>query len=209
MFVRSFTVPVFAAAGAFFTLPAARPAFALQEATSPPDAAPGVVETQQAPVPEPQGESRARRFRLRVGPQVGVFLPTDSKTSDRFGDSWYSIGIGIGQIVPALPGGRLEFDMNILTKKRALVIPLGLGYRRAFSGGSTRPYVGVSANLVLADLRSPQDNVRSGMRAGGGGSVFIGTTLSDDGFIEARYLAASRVRGFDLSGLNLTAGARF
>jgi hypothetical protein len=38
--------------------------------------------------------------------------------------------------------------------------------------------------------------------------VFVGTTLGETSYLEARYLFASKIRGFDLSGLYVTAGFR-
>lgn len=176
------------------------------------DTEPSSAPNEQTPAPEEQNPP-PRRSRFRIGPQVGVYLPTDSRTRDRFGDSWVSFGIGIGPIRPAEIGGRVGVDLNILYKSRgdnrALLIPFGLSYRRALSEGAASPYAGASVNAVFANVRSVPDNVPSGFRTGFGGSVFLGTTLRENAFVEARYLAVSRIRSFDLSGLNLTAGYRF
>lgn len=171
-----------------------------------------------APVPdpapsEPPSDPAPRRGRFRIGPQVGFFLPTAGKTRNRFGDSWFSFGVGFGPVEQAKSQGRFGVDLNFYSEtsgdNRAFFAPLGLSYRRALSQGNLTPYVGASVNVVFADLRSREDNVTSGFRAGGGGSVFLGATFNDNGFFEARYLAVSKIRGFDLSGLDLTAGIRF
>lgn len=185
-----------------------------QPAVEQPDPTPAPPDQTQ-PTGGSDEESQPRRPtpRFRIGPEVGLFLPTDSKTRDRFGDSWFSVGVGLGGIREYRTQGGISLDLNVITHKRgdnrALFIPIGLGYYKALAPGPTRPYIGGSVNLYLADLRAPADGVRSGLRAGGGGSVFSGLTLSGNAAIEIRYYLASRIRGFDLSGLNLRAGFRF
>ena len=84
--------------------------------------------------------------------------------------------------------------------------PLGVAYRRALNqGGPNVAYVGVTADLDFIDIRSADYNVHSGVRTAFGASPLFG----DSGFLEARYLYVSRIKGFDLSGLNLSAGYRF
>jgi hypothetical protein len=148
-----------------------------------------------------------------IGPEVGVFFP-GGKLSSRFGSSWFSIGLGLGQIRQASRSGQLGLDFNLLSRigssTHAYIAPIGLQYRVALAqGGYTIPYVGVSGDLVLADIRSPQDNAHSGLMETGGGSVYVGTSLGPQAYVEARYLALGSVQGFNLSGLNLSAGLRF
>ncbi len=167
--------------------------------------------------PPPKGP-RYRQF--SIGPEVGLFLPTDSKTRNRFGDSWFSIGIGIGDIIPPKRGGDLSLDLNVISQagdnRHAYLIPVGVQYRQALnrsqtvnSASSVVPYIGVSADVVFADVRSPIDDAHSGLRTTGGGSVFIGTSLSTRAFVEARYLAVGSTEHFNLSGFDLSAGFRF
>jgi len=151
---------------------------------------------------------------FRIGPEVGLFLPTSAKTRDRFGSSWLSLGIGLGQVDQVTEKGQTSLDLNILYQSRngnsALVAPIGVAYRIALGqGGVNTPYAGISADLVLADLRSKQDNVNHGLQTGAGGSAFVGVNFGNSGFLEARYLAISSIKSFDLSGLNLSAGYRF
>nr|CAA9236517.1 hypothetical protein AVDCRST_MAG63-1222 [uncultured Armatimonadetes bacterium] len=173
-------------------------------------AAPADPATTTSPQPE---QEQPRRRRFRIGPEIGVYLPTDSKTRDRFGDTWFTFGIGLGPIPEPQQRGIFGIDLNVLYRKRgdnrALVIPLGVSYRRSLSVGPTAPYVGASLNLVFADLKSEEDDVDSGLRTTAGASVFLGTTFSENGYVEARYMGISKIRGFDLSGLNLRAGLRF
>lgn len=162
----------------------------------------------------PASSSPKKRPRFRIGPEVGVYLPTSSKARSEFGSTWLTVGLGIGSIGRVTPKGQTSFDLQILYQSRhgnhAFLAPVGIGYRTAVSqsGGAT-VYVGATADLYLADLRSGVYNVHSGLRTGFGGSGLVGVNFGDSGFLEARYLGVSRIKGFDLSGLNVTAGYRF
>lgn len=192
------------------------PAAHAQTAETPP--APPVI---SAPAPEtstPEQQSVSARpktsNRFRVGPEVGIFLPTSGKARSQFGSSWISLGLGLGSIGQVPAKGQTSFDLQVLYQSRgdnhAFLAPLGVGYRKALSeSGSASTYVGVTGDLYLADLRSADYNVHSGIRTGFGGSLLVGESFGDSGFLEARYLFVSQIQGFDLSGLNLTAGYRF
>ena len=162
----------------------------------------------------PASSSPKKRPRFRIGPEVGVYLPTSSKARDQFGSTWLTIGLGIGSIGRITPQGQTSFDLQILYQSKngnhAFLAPIGVGYRVAVSqSGQNTLYVGATADLYLADLRSGDYNVHSGLRTGFGGSALAGVNFGDSGFLEARYLIVSRIKGFDLSGLNATAGYRF
>lgn len=158
------------------------------------------------------GQNHSNRFRF--GPAVGVYLPADGKTRDRFGDAWYSIGLGLGSINPVSEKGNLTLDLNLLYHGRdgnhAFFAPLGVGYRIALSDDtSVIPYAGVSADLNFSDITSNPDNIHNSFQVGAGGSVFLGANFGDSAFVEARYYELSDVSGFDLSGLGVDAGYRF
>jgi hypothetical protein len=159
--------------------------------------------------------SSGNSHRFRLGPTVGVYLPTDSKTRNRFGSDWLSIGLGFGPISSITTKGQLGFDLNLQYQQHSgnhiLMIPLGIGYRVALTntpGARTVPYVGVTGDAYIIDLKSNPDNV-SGTHVTGGGSALIGINFGDSANIEARYQFVSKTSGFDFSGLNLTAGYRF
>lgn len=171
---------------------------------------------------QPDGPRRPIRQKLRVGPDVQVFFPTAGKTRDRYGDSWFGVGFGFGSVRPEGLLGRWSGEISLLHNKRttrapertirheAYVIPVGIAYRRGLAKDiRSRPYVGASADLVLADFNSPTDGIGWGLRAGAGASLLGGVTFGTNGYIEARYLAASRVKGLDFSGLALNGGLRF
>ncbi len=189
------------------TTPTAPPAPATPPATTPPPAS-------TTGGNDPASSTPRKRARFRIGPEVGVYLPTSSKARDQFGSSWLTIGLGIGSIGRVRKEGQTSFDLQVLYQSRsgnhAFLAPVGVGYRVALSqsGGATT-YAGATADVYFADIRSGDYDVHSGVRTGFGGSPLIGVTFGDSGFLEARYLIVSKIRGFDLSGLNLTAGYRF
>ena len=213
---------MFAGAALLWTL-AGTGAFAqaaTPDTTTPSTTAPTTPAVEAAPAPNtptpnpPAPEPPKQKKRFQLGPEIGVFLPTSSKTRSEFGSAWYSVGIGFGTINQVGPQGQIGFDLQILYQTRdnghAFVAPVGVSYRKAVSqsGGNT-VYVGLTGDLYLADLRSPTYDVHSGLRTGVGGSALAGVNFGKSGYLEARYLLVSRIKSFDLSGLNLTAGYRF
>ena len=166
-------------------------------------------ETTATPAPAPKKSNR-----FRIGPEVGVFFLTSGKARSQFGDSAVSLGLGLGSIAQASTQGRLALDLQVQYQTRngnhLFLAPLGIAYRKALNqGGPNVVYVGVTADLDFVDIRSGDYNVHSGVRTAFGASPLIGVSFGDSGFLEARYLYVSRVKGFDLSGLNVSAGYRF
>lgn len=155
--------------------------------------------------------------RFRIGPEVGVYLPTDGTVRDRFGKSWLSLGLGFGSFANVTDKGGLGFDLSLQYQKhgdnRVFLLPAGLGYRVALSqtDGSKGfvPYAGITGDVYFADIRAVQDNVHSGFHESGGGSLLLGANLGTSANVEARYQFVGRIKGYDFSGLSLTAGYRF
>jgi len=210
-------------AGSILALMLAMPAASAQAPTTdtppapPVTAAPAPTDT-NAPVtaegtpPPPPAPKRSNRF--RIGPEVGVFLLTSGKARSQFGNSAISLGLGLGSIAQATTQGRVALDLQIQYQTRhgnhLFIAPLGVGYRKALNqGGPSVAYVGATVDLDFVDIRSGDYDVHSGVRTAFGASPLLGVSFGDSGFLEARYLYVSRVKGFDLSGLNLSAGYRF
>lgn len=174
--------------------------------------------------PKPADEKKHGFQIPKIGVDYDIFLPSSGKTRSRFGNSWGGIGVGVGRPDRPSGGGRISFDFSTEYKKsgddHAFVAPVGVSYRRAFNPSDLVesaegdkhtfiPYYGVSADLVVVDLHSVEDNVHSRFRLSEGGSVLIGTTIGSSGFVEAKYMAIAKVQGFDLSGTKLVVGVRF
>lgn len=196
------------------TAPPAAPAPTAPINPTPSTAPASSVPVDAAPPPAaPQPEAKHSN-RFRIGPEVGVYFLTSGKARSQFGNSAVSLGLGLGSISQAPTQGRLALDLQIQYQSRngnhLFLAPLGLAYRKALnSGGPNVAYVGVTADLDFVDIRSGDYNVHSGVRTAFGASPLIGVSFGDSGFLEARYLYVSRVKGFDLGGLNLSAGFRF
>lgn len=163
-----------------------------------------------------ESTDKPKSHRFHLGPEVGVYLPTNSRTRDRFGSTWFSLGLGLGSIASVSSKGQLGFDLSLNYQQhddnRVLLIPVGLGYRVALTQNpeaKSVPYAGVTGDIYFADVRSPVDNVGSGIREGVGGSVLLGVNFGQTGNLEARYQFVSHIQSFDFSGLSLRAGYRF
>jgi len=178
------------------------------------------ADTTPPTVTEPSQQEQAtplpakRRNRFRIGPEVGLYLPTSSKARSEFGSSALSLGIGLGSINKISKRGQTTLDLQVIYQSKGdnhlFLAPLGVGYRKAISqNSSTTTYLGATADIYFIDLRSGRYDVHSGVRTAFGGSVLAGVNFSENGYFEARYLIVSRIKGFDLSGVNLTAGYRF
>ncbi len=182
--------------------------------TAPVNPTPSTAPQTTAPEPPPAPEPQKKRNRFRIGPEIGVYFLTSSKARSQFGNSAISLGLGLGSIAQASTRGRLALDLQVQYQTRSgnhmFLAPLGIAYRRALNqGGPNVAYVGATVDLDFVDIRSGDYNVHSGVRTAFGASPLIGVSFGDSGFLEARYLYVSRIKGFDLSGLNLSAGYRF
>jgi hypothetical protein len=153
--------------------------------------------------------------RLLLGPQIGFFTPASGAVRSRFGGSWTNIGFGLGDVAAPKSKGEVNFDLNLISSRsstaEALLAPIGLVYRRGTSENKhIRPYFGASANLLVTNFRSDLvvDRIPSGWRTGTGGSLFGGASIGNRFYVEGRYYAFSKVKGFDFSGMNLAIGWR-
>jgi hypothetical protein len=161
--------------------------------------------------PAPQ----ASNDKIRVGPEFGLYFPTDSKTRDAFGDHWFSIGLGIGDVSERRRDRRIALDFDLLAASRsgneAYVAPLGASYTSALTSNTRGliPYAGAAVDVVFADLYAPNDNTPQRLSVTGGGSAFVGLDFGETAYLEARYNEFAATRGFDLSGLDLDLGIRF
>jgi hypothetical protein len=144
----------------------------------------------------------------QIGPEYGVWRPTDARVKALFGDTWQNIGLGLGPVrVPDKKGGWVP-DFQIigarLGENRLTLIPIGYSWRRTFSGSS---YFGVTPEVVVAQTQGP--DLPSGWRTVGGLSVLVGQGFGEKFYLEGGYNAVGRVRTLNFSGWNLAAGFRF
>jgi hypothetical protein len=187
--------------------PEAPPPSSASPAPAPPDSA----------TPPDKGNDEPPRPRFLIGPEVGVFFPSNARTRDAFGSHFTNVGIGLGALQQRSERGAIGFDLSFVTNRNKesnlFVAPVGLLYaRRLGNGGSSVvPYAGASVNLFLVNMKTTKGDydVKAGFRSGFGTSVFAGTTIGRSVYLQARYLVATEVSGFDLSGLNVSTGLRF
>lgn len=186
---------------------------------APPAPAPAPPPTQDQETPSEQKE---RRRVPAFGPQVGFYFPTSGRTRDAFGDTWVNYGVGFQPLNLQSRRGSATLDIAAFSARRsgarAFIVPISFIYKIALGGGGDvegetdrgiNPYTGFSLGLYLADLRADRYNVSSGWQGGFGGSALFGITYQRSIFVEARYHLISELKSFELSGLNLSVGARF
>ncbi len=176
---------------------------------------------QAAPAPQaasttPASEDEPKKKRFVFGPEVGVYFPSSSKTQRAFGSSWFTYGIGFGAIQETRSGGRVQVDFSYLSHSkggsRIDIAPIGVSYRYGLGHGArteTGPYIGVSGDLFLTQIREDDAHIVSRIRGTGGGTAFIGTTFGQRANVQARYYELGSIRGYNFSGMNLSAGYRF
>ena len=175
-----------------------------------------------APEEETPAEQRSRRRVPVLGPQVGFFFPNNARTRDAFGETWVNYGFGFQPLDLQTRRGSATLDIAAFSARRsgarAFIVPISLIYKIALGGGrdvegetdrGLSPYTGFSLGLYLADLRADKYKVSSGWQGGFGGSALFGVTYQRSLFVEARYHLISELKTFELSGLNLSVGARF
>jgi len=172
------------------------------------------------PAANPPAEPEHHKKHLVLGINGGLFSPTSGKARDRFGNTWWSAGIGIGAIPKVTGHGSWDLDLRTQyqtgdNSAHVFVGNLGLEYRRRFDSSSGNaqkdytPFYGVSADAVFVDVSSPLDNVHGGLRVVPGASVFVGTNIGRQEFVTLRYDGITDVKGFNFSGVELAAGVRF
>ena len=158
-----------------------------------------------------------------LGLNVGTFVPTSALTRSRFGGNWQTFSPGLGTVLPSLKPTRLP-DFSLATRRRsvggfnnkAFLVLLGIQQQWplfTLSEDATRlptflPYAGVGAGATYANLRSGADNV-NGSAFGASASAYVGTSIGLNAFIEARYRLLSPIKGFNLSGTQVSIGLRF
>jgi hypothetical protein len=175
---------------------------------------PAAAPAAPAPPAEPEAQPRKSAPRFTFGPDLGLYLPTKNLVKDRFGDNWFSLGIGFGQYETAPMAGRIGFNLSFFTNKHnsntAFLIPIGVQYRKGLTQGkSATPYVGAEGDLVISDIHSATDNVKWGVRTSAGASAFAGVDFGTSARLEVQYRGFTDIAGYDFSGTNLVAGFRF
>ena len=91
------------------------------------------------PAPPDLNKKPRRKLEIYLGPELGVYLPTNSKTRERFGSSWIDIGLSIGGLTSPRASGKFSPDIQFLTHSNnddfVFVGLIGVDYRKALLSG--------------------------------------------------------------------------
>ncbi len=157
--------------------------------------------------------AQSRRREARYGLEVGYLRFNSSLTSDTFGGNGFSISPAFGSIASGTTSGVTQRDFGINVSQgngnTLVIVPIGLRYTKALSDGPTRPYVGGSLNLAPTYSKIETQNLGGKLSLAVGGSALAGIDFNNRLNLEARYFALSKVRGYDLSHVEIALGVRF
>ncbi len=172
--------------------------------------------------PLAQALRRKRRLPL-LGADFDYFVLLDSKTRRQFGGSMLDLSPGIGG-AGVDSKGSFDFDLSLLGNSKRdgnainnkfSVVFAGVGFSRPFGAYGREepvppllPFYGASVGAIYANLNAPGAGVK-GSAFGATGSVFLGASLRDRVFVEARLRGATNTKGFNFSGVGLSLGVRF
>lgn len=150
---------------------------------------------------------------FRPGVEVGYFRFNSGATGDTFGGNGISISPAFGSIRAATKHGdiRPDFSLNYSHSNGNTLafVPVGARYVVGLSDKANQPYVGASLNAVPSYTKIDTLNEGGKFSLGVGGSAFAGYNFGNRFNLEARYFQISKVRGFDLSHFEVSAGVRF
>jgi len=170
--------------------------------------------TPQVPQEGGQKPPNSASHRFRIGPELGVFVPTKNLVKSRFGADWYSLGVGFGQYNLAPVSGQTILDISLLSNSSggnsAYLLPIGAEYRRGLTEDTSfTPYVAGELDLVPTYVRSVTDNVAGSIRTGAGSGIFGGVDVGRGLRFETGYRWFTPVAGYDFSGASASIGFRF
>ncbi|RYX85437.1 hypothetical protein EON83_05580 [bacterium] len=169
-------------------------------------------ETTPTPAPPIDTPNKSSN-RFRPGVQVGFFKFNSSATGDTFGGNGISISPAFGAIRAATRHGnwRPDFGVNFSRSNgnTLIFLPIGASYVLGLSEKKNQPYIGASVNAVPAYTKIETANLGGKFELAAGASAFAGYNFGNRFNVEARYFQISKVRGFDLSHFEVSAGVRF
>lgn len=168
-------------------------------------ASPNGMDAPAQPSPKPK-----EKRRLVLMPSFNSFSPSDSKTQNRFGSSWPSIGFALAYKTQNMDPRRIEFRLDGIAQSSAttsaFVFPVGIGVNKIMSSSKqATTYAGLTANLYIAKLKSLPDNVDTGWQVKPGAGALVGANIGQKLNVQASYYLIPDLGGFNLSGLNVSA----
>lgn len=178
--------------------------------TAPASDEPSDLQTAPPATTDETYQTEQRKGRLVLVPAFNMYFPSSSKTQDRFGDSWPSIGISVAWRDKNTDPRKIELRLDGMGRSsdtvKALIFPLGIGVsQRLSSSKNLVTYAGVSANLYFGKIVSEPDNVNTGWHIMAGPGAYLGANIGKRFNVQASYYGVPSLGGFGLSGLNLSA----
>jgi hypothetical protein len=161
-----------------------------------------------------------------LGLNVGGYFPSGGRARQAFGNTWLGFGPTFGSVT-GWKGFSIHPDLQSLYEvgsspddnNKAFVVLGGVSFRYTFESSfyyeddkwkihTFAPYVGFTTDLQYSDIVAHYYGV-SVKTLTPAGTVYVGTTIGKNFYIEGRYTLLSSVEGFDLSGASFTVGVRF
>lgn len=157
-----------------------------------------------------QSPQPKEKRRLVLMPSFNSFSPSNSKTRDRFGSSWPSVGFALAYKTQNMDPRKIEFRLDGIAEKSdttsAYIFPVGLGVNKVISSSKRfTSYTGLTANLYIAKLNSTPDHVDTGWQFKAGAGALMGANVGQKLNVQASYYLIPDLGGFNLSGFNVSA----
>ncbi len=149
---------------------------------------------------------------------VSLFFPIDVKTQEQFGSIWMSTGFFPTLDEEARPDGvKNTISLGIsgilggnVGADHAYLFPANVMLTREHRVTSDwNAFVGFGGGVLVTDLRADSVGVKSAIRASADGTVNLGLRYHGRLEMQASYLAARQIAGFNLSGAMVSLGVSF
>jgi hypothetical protein len=157
------------------------------------------------------GPASAEKSKLTFALGGGVFMPMDSATKDKFGDSWTRISFTTFEPEKTAEwrfiseGGSYQLDGGAADVS---LYPISFGFERGFGENhSVRPYMVLRAGPYYGKVHDDSLGINE-KHIGLNGNVSLGLVFSRRYYLEARYDYFSELAGYDFSGFSVYAGMK-
>jgi len=195
-------------AAAAISAPVEKPEDSTAPATVQSEKSNDTLQSPAQPADKPNQDDNKRRLTLL--PALNIFYPSNSKTQNRFGSSWTSLGLAVAYKSKHMDPRKIELRLDGMAENSkytsAYIFPIGMGVNTILSTSKTATtYAGVTGNVYIAKLESVLDGVDTGWKLKPGASALIGANIGSRVNVQASYYFVPKLGGFDLSGFNVSA----
>jgi hypothetical protein len=155
-------------------------------------------------------QEKKEKRSIPIALQVGAFFPSSSTTRDRFGSTWFNIGVGIFNR-PRPNQTQFIADVSILHNSdvgSATLIPVTFGVQRGIGNHpESQPYVAARVGPYYGKVHGSRLPVEDDT-IGFNGNVAAGVVFKRRFSLEVRYDYYSRFARTRFDGLTVQAGIR-